>query len=179
MNDYQQTLTLSGADPIPGGYRFALTHGDGQVTVSDSLTGLVTVIIPDYPSLNTDPDAVADATLARVDHLTMVAAGVQDAILQTAAENGTFDPFECDDETLTALMCDRRVAYTGGDWTGDVPLVLLATDYQPYTPLKAPTGNTILLDGATEEAFLTSLASVGLVGFLKTGGDPWAPDTHQ
>lgn len=165
--------------------RYAMVYGDGQQILSDSPAALIAVLIPDYPQ--PDGDATTEqteaATLARVNFVTQVAAVMQHAVLQGAADAGAFDPTECGDETLTELMKDRRKPFLGIDgpngqtdteWRFNLPLFLVATDYHPYTDRALPTGNVVLLDGSTELGFLTAVSRAGLVDV-----NVLAPASHQ
>ena len=52
-------------------------------------------------------------------------------------------------------------------WRWDVLLVLIATDYAPFTDVARPAGNVVYLDPSTETAHLISLHEAGLVSFLQ------------
>lgn len=55
------------------------------------------------------------------------------------------------------------------DWQHVVPLVLIATDYLPFTGREAPTGNVLWLDPSTEVTYLRSLARLGILEFRVHG----------
>lgn len=72
------------------------------------------------------------------------------------------------EESLTALLSDKTVPVEGFEsWDHEtVPLVLLATDYDPYVPDRpAPTGNIVWIDPSDETAFLNSLSNLGVINF--------------
>ena len=54
-------------------------------------------------------------------------------------------------------------------WRDRVPLVLIATDYEPYTDRPKPTGRALFLDPSTEISFLRSLDALGLIKLLAAG----------
>lgn len=169
-----QTITPA-TDTAPASLpRYALMYGSGTTLMSDSLSALIPVIVDGYTEFTGDitPEQVTAATVMRVDFLTRIAAAVQSGFAQAAEASGEFDPANCGDEILTELFKDRRIPFegiTGPDgqpsleWTFDVPLILIASDYHPFTARPAPTGGVMFLDGSTELAFLTSLSDLGLI----------------
>lgn len=63
--------------------------------------------------------------------------------------------------TALALVEGKEVAYCGRTWNRVVPLVLVSSDYHPYTLVPAPTGNIIWLDPRTEESLLRTAITAG------------------
>jgi hypothetical protein len=142
-------------------FRFALVRGE-TTTFSDSTSDLVGAIIPGYELSTGDDEALiarwqcAAATATQVQQLMAAAAGL--------------DPGAEDEPTLTAIFTDRASplpagSLTGGAWDHEVPLVLLATDYQPFTGAPAPRGNALFIDSSTERAFLRTLSVLGVCEF--------------
>ena len=60
------------------------------------------------------------------------------------------------------------------EWTEDVPLVAVATDYAPFTARPAPTGRVVMLDPSSEMGFCLSLAALGLFEFYTKAEAPVA-----
>ena len=89
-----------------------------------------------------------------------------DTARRGAAENGDFDASTAGEEVLTALLTAKTTPYTGPTWRQSVPLVLIDTDYQPFTSRPRPDGRVIYLRPAQEHDYLASLAEAGLVHYL-------------
>ncbi|EQD79845.1 hypothetical protein B1A_01511, partial [mine drainage metagenome] len=98
------------------------------------------------------------ALVMRYDDLIGYATGLQEHIVKTAIESGDFDPTAVSEDVLTALFAERIVPFEGVpftddvhdsrsnlEWELDVPLVLTASDYVPFTERPTPTGNIIWL----------------------------------
>lgn len=96
----------------------------------------------------------------------------QGALCAQAGDAGRFDPAGESEDVLTALFTERDRPFAGidrpsggrsYDWQHDVPLVLLDTDYEPYTGRRTPTGPIVWLRPALESSYLDSLAEIGAV----------------
>lgn len=70
------------------------------------------------------------------------------------------------EDVLTALFSSRSKPHEDGDWYHDVPLVLIATDYEPYTDRKRPSGKIVWISPETEVTFLRALEVLGLFELL-------------
>ena len=57
-------------------------------------------------------------------------------------------------------------ALQGTQWRQPVPLVLIDTDYEPFTVRPRPEGRVIYLRPAQEHDYLASLAEAGLIQYL-------------
>lgn len=166
-----QSATEFPVSPTGEPFRFALVRGDTTV-FSDSVTDLVAAVIPGYGQVADDEDAL----LARW----RCAAATATEVQQLMAAGHDLDPAVESEETLTAIFTDRADTLPDGvltgSWTHDVPLVLLATDYEPFTPKPRPQGNIIWVDSSTERSFLGSLVGLGVAQFYahepRTGSDP-------
>ena len=139
----------------------------GEDTVyADTLTELVGFVIPEYGDLPLTVDGDADALLARVDAAVNAVALAQATVMLAMEEAGEFNPEAASEDVLTALLTARGTALVsgaewGGDWAEDVPLLLLATDYAPFTDLVPITGNVQYFDPSDERTFLASLEDLG------------------
>ncbi len=181
------SVTIGKCDEVPTpqghtGFRYAMDHGDGETTLSDNLSELIAKTIPGYDRFGDDDEGHDSATFARAQHMAQVASAVQASLIREAvAATPGFDPGSASDDVLTALSQDRRLPFEGvsspdgaicHEWTESVPLVLVSTDYHPFTVRVAPTGEVVLLDPSTELTYLLTLHSLGLIGFcVKPGAD--------
>ena len=66
---------------------------------------------------------------------------------------------------------DKTVPSRQAPWQHPVPLVLIHTDYEPFTPLPRPGGRVISLRPAQEHDYLASLAEAGLIQYLAEDGE--------
>lgn len=182
------SVTIGKGDEVPtpaghAGFRYAMDHGDGETTLSDNLSELIAKTIPGYGQFGDDDEGHDSAAFARAQHLAQVASAVQASLIREGmAATPGFDPGSASDDVLTALSQDRRLPFEGVpgpdgtiryEWTESLPLVLVSTDYHPFTSRVAPTGEVVLLDPATELSYLLTLHSLGLIGFyVRPGADP-------
>ncbi len=157
---------------------------DISLTFADTATELVGVLIPGYDAIphrsgaegagrGTPSDADHDEALCHDEALWLrygqavaTAELIQQRILAAAVTNGDFDPAAAPEDALTALLGDKTDVFTGEQWRWNVLLVLIATDYAPFTDVPRPTGRVAYLDPNTETTYLTSLHEAGLVRFL-------------
>ncbi|MGB8384595.1 MAG: hypothetical protein WCG47_25705 [Dermatophilaceae bacterium] len=153
-----------------------MAHGE-QVSFADDAGDLVSVIVDGYEQIPDTDAGHDDALFLRVCALADVGNAIQGAIIEHAVETGSFDPAMQSEDVLTTLGQDRRIPFSGVtsgagtsvDWTHRVPLVVMRTDYEPFSGRTAPTGNVVVLDPSTEVTFLTSLAQLGLAPLLTAG----------
>jgi hypothetical protein len=160
--------------PDGGDWLYAVLDGSGALTLSDSASELVGTAIPGYLNLP-EVDADHDEALGmRYDFLVELARRTQQSIVDQAVKSGELDLTALSDDATTALFADRTQPFDGlagsdGAWTYHwdlaVPLVLIATDYQPYTHRPAPNGRIVWLDPATEVSFLRALHTLGIIEF--------------
>ncbi len=151
---------------------------DISLTFADTATELVGVLIPGYDAIphrsgaegagrGTPSDADHDEALwLRYSQAVATAALIQQHILAAAVTNGDFDPAAAPEDALTALLGDKTDVFTVEQWRWNVLLVLIVTDYAPFTDVPRPTGRVAYLDPSTETTYLTSLHEAGLVRFL-------------
>lgn len=161
------TQTLASGAPVdefpvsPSGaaFRYALVRGE-MATFADTLPDLIGALLPGYTALSDD-----DAQIARWQCAAATATQVQ----QMMAAALDLDPSAESEDTLTAIFADRAMPVPadaiGDRWDHRVPLVLLATDYAPFTAEPRPQGNVQFIDSGTERAFLSSLAGLGVLAF--------------
>lgn len=123
----------------------------------DTATAAVASLIDGYASLTNDEQA---ALIARYEAGIRFAAGLQmDQLLQ--APPGT----QLSDEELVILGLEKDCTPTCDAWTSPVALVLIRTDYEPFTESPLPRGNVMWVDPSTELTFLQTLADAGVAKF--------------
>ena len=173
-----EPVTLPPHPDGPGGWAYALIDNEGQVVFADDAGELVALFIEGY-RFPRDDRGHDLALAARSEALVEVAERSQRYLVDEAVEGGVLDPLAAGEDALTALFAPRTRPWEGRstedgtasyEWDGPVPLILLATDYAPFTDRPQPTGNVVYLDPSTEVSFLVSLDTLGLVKFLVAGG---------
>lgn len=145
-------------------YPFLMAY-QNRVVMGDTRTELVADLIPDYAGIDASTtEGIEKSLVTRYECLVNVANQLQQLLAAEAANNGTFDPQVETEDVLTALFTSRDERITVGEWKPELPpLVLLATDYAPYTGDTRPTGNVKFLDPHTETTFLDTLHGVGAI----------------
>lgn len=164
-SDQSTTVTPSPAHPENVSWPFALMVGDDTV-YADTLTELVGFVIPDYADLPLTAEGDDDAFLARVDAAVSAVALAQATVILAMEEAGDFNPETASEDVLTALLTARGTALVdGAEWDGvwseAVPLLLVSTDYAPFTALTPITGNVQYFDPSDERTFLASMEDLG------------------
>jgi len=164
------TATVAAEDPtIPRNekgepYYAAFVRPDGATLFADTLTELVGGLINDYPLVlgaDTITEDTGEALLMRLEALAGAAASTQALIAASVQEDSArrFSEYE-----LTALFTnkDEPVTHLEEPWDDEeVQLLLLTTNYSPFTQVEKPNGKGITwLDPTNERAFLESLATV-------------------
>ena len=164
--------------PAGGDWLYAVLDGSGALTLSDSASELVATAIPGYMNLP-EGDAGDDEALGmRYDFLVELARRTQQSIVDQAVKSGELDLAALSDDATTALFADRTQPFDGlptvdGGWSYQwdlvAPLMLIATDYEPYTGRTVPSGRIVWLDPSTEVSFLRSLHTLGIIEFRLLG----------
>ena len=141
-------------------YRYEMIHGTTR-TWADTATELLAAIVPEHADLD-DEDARARARLT-------LAIGVQVRLQAMLAVSG--DLTSCRAEDREVLLGTRTQQPAVESWDAPVPLVLVASYYQPYTSLPGPVqvdpGEVIWLDPSSDEALIASLARAGVIGLAE------------
>ena len=159
------------ARPDGAPWPLLLVHGD-RVTGADTPGELLALLIPGYDQLADDDPGHDDALWARYESAVATATQMQETLMAAATEHGDFDAATADEATLTALLTDKTAPYAEPVWRQRVPLVLIDTDYQPFTKRPRPDGRVVYLRPAQEHDYLTSLAEAGLIEYLVTESAP-------
>lgn len=163
------TLTLTGDLPaqLPARedgsqYPFALAFGD-KVVLAETRTELTAEVIDGYADIQDGEEGDGEALWARYNAAVHFATTLQQVLAANAVEAGTFDPSQESEDTLTALFTPRSEKIDEiSEWKGAVPLVLVASNYAPYTGSAKPAGNVMWIDPYTETTFLEGLDSLGI-----------------
>ena len=142
-----------------------LVHGH-DVTGADTAGELLAVLIPGYENLADDDAGHDEALWQRYESAVATAGELQETLLATAAVRGEFDAVRAGEAGLTALLADKTVPTSCTQWRQPVPLVLIDTDYEPFTVRPRPDGRVIFLRPAQEHDYLASLAEAGLIQYL-------------
>lgn len=145
---------------------FVLISATGAPTLaSDSISQIVDTILTGHR----DAGSSAEQFEMRYDALTNTATRVQAGLYLQAQEDFPGDlNDELDEFGMTAIMHPKDGApLEFRTWPFDVPLVLHATNYAPYTDLAAPAGeNIIWADATNERSFLDSLVRLGVARLM-------------
>lgn len=158
--------------PWPLAMLFIGDGGEPKTALSDTHTALLGALIPKYLDLPETPEGHDSALVARYEHAVALANSIQGDLAAQAADAGHFDPASESEDVLTAIFTEKTEAFTGvpaadGElnlaWEHEVPLVLIDTDYAPYTARTRPTGRTVWLNPSTEVEYLASLAELGFI----------------
>ena len=158
--------------PDGGAWPFAMTKGE-QTVFSDTAGGILAHIIPGYDQIadadveNSNRPGHDEALIVRWQSAVATASEIQAFICADLALEERFDPAAETETTLTALFGDKTIPIeTFEVWDHEViPLVLVATDYAPFTERTPVTGNVLWLDPSDEVAYLRSLANLGVISF--------------
>lgn len=126
---------------------------DGRSIFADSISEIVEEIIPGYADLDDDEgDPHLEARVATLAHL-----GGQAQASILAAEAGE----NFSEDELTAMLTPKELIVDIDAWNPAVPLLLLTTNYEPFTEHRAPDGTVIWLDPVSEVTFLSALQTLG------------------
>ncbi|MBG0738879.1 hypothetical protein IV500_05515 [Paeniglutamicibacter antarcticus] len=145
-------------------FPFALAWEDRAI-LAETRTELTAELIDGYAELPETEEGDTDALYARYRTAVQIANTLQQVLAANATEEGTFDPSTQSEDVLTTIFTDRSEKIDEiTEWTNkDVPLVLVATEYAPYSTATKPTGNVLWVDPFTETTFLSTLSELGLV----------------
>jgi hypothetical protein len=176
------------AHPAGRKWQYAAVALDGTTYYADSVTEIIDATLDGYAELkHVDENGETEffdqgndlALVMRYDDLVGYATGLQEQIVKTHIEEREFDPASISEEVLTALFAEKIVPFEGipvSDdpantdmdlaWSLEVPLVLLTSDYLPFTDRMVPDGNIVWLDPTTELTYLRSLDKIGVMKLL-------------
>lgn len=144
---------------------FSLLRGE-ETILADHAGELVSFLVDGYEDVPEGAAGHDEALVLRAATAVRIVATIQALLAADAVNEGDFDPDAVDEDTLNILFGDRTMPVLDVDrWEHKVPLVLLATDYEPFTTETTPTGNVLWVDPSDELAFLQSLSNLGVINF--------------
>ncbi|GAA4035553.1 hypothetical protein GCM10023063_20110 [Arthrobacter methylotrophus] len=148
-------------------YPFALAW-ENRAVFAETRTELTAELIDGYAELPETEEGDTGALYARYRASVQIANTLQQVLAASAVEEGTFDPSTQSEDALTAIFTDREQKIDEiAEWTNqDVPLVLVATEYAPYSTATRPAGNVLWVDPFTETTFLKTLSDIGIVELI-------------
>lgn len=147
-------------------YQFAMLLPD-ETVLADTRTELVGSLIDAYEDIPEGADGDEEALVARHEFACLIAHLQQQHVLGEAALEGRFDPSVESEDTLTAFLSPRTEPIRDvKEWKHELPLVLVALHYAPYTQENAPTGNVKFIDPYTETTLLDTLGGLGVLEVL-------------
>lgn len=137
---------------------------EDSIILSDSRTGILASLIEGYGDIPENDEGDQEALVARYEFSVATADLHQQIIAAEKLNSGEFDHTVEDEETLTSIFTSRRERLPEMTrWDHSVPLVLVGTDYAPYTSLVRPEGNVMWVEPYNETLFLNSLEGLGLL----------------
>lgn len=152
-------------------YPFCMAYQDRAV-LAESRTELVSDLVEGYADLPEGDEGNAEALVARFETAVHVVDQFQQIIAAQAVEDGKFDTKVESEENLTAIFTPRREKLGEiAPWSHVVPLVLISTDYAPFTEVPAPEGNILWVNPYTETTFLDTLTQLGVIEFYANEAD--------
>lgn len=135
-----------------------MTDSTAPLTASEAV---VAIVGPSYADLPDTDEGHDEALRVRTDSLIAV---IQIAQAAALADHGVDDPAGTFTEPeLNTLLGDRAAFPEVDAWSHEVPLMLLATHFHPYSDADAPSGNVMLLDPVTETTYADAMVALGLL----------------
>ena len=129
-----------------------------------SLSDVVGVI---HPHLDGDEDD--DVAFIDRYHVAREVAGEVQAVFNAQAQ---LQGVDVTDPSLGLIWQEKSVVPENlGEWAEDVPLVLVRTDFAPFTDRVSPTGGVLWIDPSTEREFVESCDRAGFVQLAERDDD--------
>lgn len=157
-------LSAEEAENLNTAFPFAFLTLNNELVGADSRTGIVEGLIDGYESLTPDEHDSDPWTSARYTLLAQAAAAAQVSLLDAAYDANPELEADLSEDELTALLHPKNEETLEFDaWVRDeVPLVMMATDYAPYSSTPQPDGDGIVwVNCHDERVFLNSLERLG------------------
>ncbi|MCC3299824.1 hypothetical protein [Arthrobacter caoxuetaonis] len=130
---------------------------------AETRTELVAQLVEGYDELPVTGEGDDTALWLRYKAAVALANMHQQVLAGDAVNAGTFDPSVEDEDTLTTIFTDRSEKIDEiPSWDRDLPLVLVASGFAPYTTTPRPAGNVLWIDPYTEKTFLDGVQALGL-----------------
>jgi hypothetical protein len=120
-----------------------LTYGGGELAMyADTVSERLSAVIPGYDELPSNENGDEAAFVARYEAAIELANLVQTGLAIDATENDGWSPEQVTEDELNALFqskvvpfvpCEGADGTVSAEWRVDVPLVVIDTDYAPFT----------------------------------------------
>lgn len=148
-------------------HEFALLMGDRTI-MADTRSELLDGLLPGYEDARTGMRGGDEATWARHEFLSALAAQLGSVLLAEATQAGEMSPADLNEDELNYLLQPGTPGQApfSGMWEHPVPLVALRADYAPFTHVHLPEGNVRFLDASTETTTIDSLVEAGLAELM-------------
>lgn len=147
-------------------FKYAIIGTEDQIFLADTVSECVAGLIDGYADLPDTPQGDDQATILRHNYMIQVASILQARVLaHEVFRKGYQLDDDPDHDAVAVLLTDRNVFVSIEEWNHQVPLVMLRTDYEPYTAEQLPTGNLIWLDPSDEMKFLATLNDAAVIEF--------------
>lgn len=144
-------------------FQFAALLED-SIIMGDTRTEIVAGLIEGYGDIPDSEEGNLEALVARYEFAVATADLHQQIIAAEKLNSNEFDHTLETEETLTSIFSSRRERLPEiARWDHNVPLILVGTDYAPYTSLARPEGNVQWVEPYDETLLLNSLAELGLL----------------
>lgn len=155
-------------------------HGDGLATFADTYTELVGELIPDYDDIPDTDEGDEEALWQRYQQAVAIAGALQEGFVQEAIARGALVVGSAGEDVLTALLSEKTTPFVGipdeqgrvtMEWTHDCPLVLIESDYEPFTDVTTPSGRIVWIRPVDEKQYIASLAEAQIVAVAEESSD--------
>lgn len=167
---YTQEIDDTRLPILEGGRMFShMLVLDHATLFAESFAELVSGLIPGYSEADNQDEL-------RAEFCAKVAPQIQESELERVRDNGDFYDLEYTAEELDALTAERFTfddPVTFETWNHDVRLVLIAQNFTPFTDVALPVGDTLIIDGSTDESVIVSLHNAGVAECLLSNST-WA-----
>lgn len=152
------------------GFQYCLYKpGNFEVAFADTYAELLEVLIPNYTHMDED-----EQILSRIRLATSAAVRIQTEVLLTPEYEELIDAGLVSQEELSVLNTPRAIQSPRADWWKcKIPLVVVETDYEPFTETPRPASalsdgtavspNLFWIRPVEEEDFLISMNEVGYI----------------
>ena len=147
---------------------------------ADTVSELLSAVIPGYDELPSNENGDEAAFVARYEAAIELANLVQTGLVIDATENDGWSPEQVTEDELNALFqskvvpfvpCEGADGTVSAEWRVDVPLVVIDTDYAPFTEREAPFGDNVVFLSPGDEMEFLNAARAG-----SRGPFPWGEE---
>lgn len=133
------------------------TEPSPRARAAVSVSDLLGLVVSSYDAIDDDDEAFMARYYAAREIAGEVQAVVNAQAIDSPARPDLTAP-ECD-----VLWAEKDQPAPVGHWDGPAPLVLVRTDYSPFTDVAAPTGAILWIDPSDERSMVESMQQAGYV----------------